>query len=342
MGTDIHLEVEVKRNGVWERLPHLPEACWSCAEYDPETGEYGEPKGFRYPWVKEDEARALELQGFTRMGEPRNGRVQMSKQESCYSCKGTKVIYPQIYHDRNYDVFGVLADVRNGTGFAGVDTGDGFEPISEPRGLPVDLSEEVLAALARNGQDATGEYVGGSEEDEDDWSDATEKCGWLGEHSFSWVTLREVLEYDWSRATKKRGWVDPWNFELYRRNGSPYSWSGGISGANVNHVTEWDMARMIDEGNIVFEGDDSEYEKPDDFRGRPYTTSLQRAMGDWDLPSGSVGEKIRTEQTYYCPIQWEQPYLESMGKFKAKMDALAEYAPDGDLDSVRLVFGFDS
>ena len=40
---------------------------------------------------------------------------------------------------RNYDTFAVLADVRNGYGFAGCDTGDGFEPISEPKGFPSDF-----------------------------------------------------------------------------------------------------------------------------------------------------------------------------------------------------------
>ena len=39
---------------------------------------------------------------------------------------------------RSYDCFAVLAGVRNGRGFAGVDTGDGFNPISKPRGLPND------------------------------------------------------------------------------------------------------------------------------------------------------------------------------------------------------------
>ena len=42
--------------------------------------------------------------------------------------------------DRNYRAFAVLADVRNGYGFAGFSTGDAVIPISEPRGLPDDMS----------------------------------------------------------------------------------------------------------------------------------------------------------------------------------------------------------
>jgi len=47
------------------------------------------------------------------------------------------------YGDRNYNAFAILADVRNGYGFAGCDTGDGFVPISTPKGFPDDMCEEV-------------------------------------------------------------------------------------------------------------------------------------------------------------------------------------------------------
>lgn len=43
---------------------------------------------------------------------------------------------PHLYtFRRDYFLFGVLANVRNGHGFAGVDTGDPVDPISEPRGV---------------------------------------------------------------------------------------------------------------------------------------------------------------------------------------------------------------
>ena len=44
------------------------------------------------------------------------------------------------YDGRNYNLFSILANVRNGYGFAGCDTGDGFVPIDKPRGLPDDVS----------------------------------------------------------------------------------------------------------------------------------------------------------------------------------------------------------
>lgn len=57
------------------------------------------------------------------------------------------------YHDRNYRLFAMLADVRNGRGTAGVDTGDRLIPIDEPRGLPDDVSKEVYEDSAKWGVD---------------------------------------------------------------------------------------------------------------------------------------------------------------------------------------------
>lgn len=63
--------------------------------------------------------------------------------------------------NRNYDLFGILADVRNGAG---------LEPISEPRGLPKDVAPETKALYR----------------DECDYAE-------------SWVTLQELYDYDWSQ-----------------------------------------------------------------------------------------------------------------------------------------------
>ena len=79
MGCDIHMVVEVNRNGVWERagvkrgdtLP--PRACSWCDGL---------------------------------------GHFEGRPSDKCYSCKGTKVERGS-YSDRNYTVFSVLADVRN-------------------------------------------------------------------------------------------------------------------------------------------------------------------------------------------------------------------------------------
>ena len=42
--------------------------------------------------------------------------------------------------DRHYQLFAVLADVRNGYGFAGIPTGEVVTPIAKRRGLPADFA----------------------------------------------------------------------------------------------------------------------------------------------------------------------------------------------------------
>jgi len=67
----------------------------------------------------------------------------------------------EVPRDRNYDFFGILADVRN---YAGA------KPISEPKGVPSDVSEEVKEEIEHWGADG---------------------------HSYSYVTLKEFDDYDW-------------------------------------------------------------------------------------------------------------------------------------------------
>lgn len=325
----------------WERLPHLPAPCWACADWNRETREREEPKGFRYHYWSPEEAAVLEAEGYKRLDES-NGRIQMDKKMPCTYCKGTLIIYPQIYQDRNYHVFSLLADVRNG---------GGIQPIDEPRGLPDDMSAELVDRLRQWGQDAKGQYLARDpNEDEEEREDLYEKLeaekegAWdLGEHSHSWLTLAEVLEFPYEEASvRMSGFVDPWNFELFRRNGKPQQWTGGVSGTSIEHVTAMEMARNIDTGDIIFEGDDADWMEPDFFQERPYSTGLSRAMSGWSLPEGTIGQQIRDNTRHFCAVEWEQPYLDTLGGFRKRMQDLVEHAPDGDLAKIRLVFGFDS
>ena len=50
---------------------------------------------------------------------------------------------------RSYNTFAMLADVRNGRGFAGIKTSDGFPYIHKPRGLPADLKEPTRMSLVK-------------------------------------------------------------------------------------------------------------------------------------------------------------------------------------------------
>ena len=85
---------------------------------------------------------------------------------------------------RCYDSFAVMADVRNGSGFAGCDTGAGWPVLFQPRGLPDGLQ-----------MDESGERVPLSEPyywSFDEKKEEPEYELWLGDHSHSWLTLTEL------------------------------------------------------------------------------------------------------------------------------------------------------
>ena len=128
------------------------------------------------------------------------------------------------YDTRNYDAFAILAGVCNGSGFAGIQTGQGFVPIAEPRGLPGDMSPEV-SALADPPEDSNDV--------------------WLGDHSHSWLTLAELEACDWGQVSACCG-VVPWADFLTRSDGagSPDSYCGGISGQRIVTIEEG-LARAL-------------------------------------------------------------------------------------------------
>ena len=110
---------------------------------------------------------------------------------------------------RNYDAFAILADVRNGRGFAGIKTGDGFRPIlAERRGWPEDRSAQL-------------------DEEQID-------------HSPSWLTLRELNEYDWTQRTGQLGVISLPEYVKWRDKRpytAPEHYCGCISGPKVSRET---------------------------------------------------------------------------------------------------------
>lgn len=122
---------------------------------------------------------------------------------------------------RNYDMFAILANVRNGHGFAGVKTGESFNPICEPKGVPEDASPEYLAEVEQ--WDADG-------------------------HSHSWFTVQELLDYDWNQETQKQGWCSASEYLVFKEKGAPTSYSGGVMGGQIKHVSNEEMDRLIESG----------------------------------------------------------------------------------------------
>lgn len=108
------------------------------------------------------------------------------------------------YTNRNYNLFAILADVRNGRGFAGIKTGEGFNPIASPKGLPKDISNEILMIESCTvGEDYTIETLKKwVERGDSEWIIENQICTSPDAHSASYFTLKEILDFDWRQKTK--------------------------------------------------------------------------------------------------------------------------------------------
>lgn len=129
----------------------------------------------------------------------------------------------RFYTGRNYNLFAILADVRNGHGFAGIKTSGGFVPIAEPRGIPDDACPEYRAESERYGEDG---------------------------HSHSYFTVAELLTYDWTQVSCLQGWVDGKNFEEFERyrkrdGDGPSEYCGGVSGKAIEHISNEEMRAYV-------------------------------------------------------------------------------------------------
>lgn len=155
---------------------------------------------------------------------PKDGRV-------CYWCKGAKKLTG--YRDRNYDVFAMLANVRNGTGFAGIKTGSGFQVIASPRGLPADLSPKLSKLLTW--WDGPKRNRGTEEEYE---ALCNELGRGAGDHTPSWLTLAELLAFpiDDQRSVLN-GIITAKQFTEWDGATAMYPYCVDISGPGVEAVT---------------------------------------------------------------------------------------------------------
>ena len=196
------------------------------------------------------------------------------------------------YRGRNYELFSVLADVRNGSGFGGVDTGDRITPISKPRGLPegVDVDDEGMI-------------------DGIHWHSRGIRPAWLGDHSHSWLMLRELVEYDWDAPIVKRGVVSESELLHAIETGAPSSWSSGISGGGIT-------VRPF--------GEDLEAAK----------VWVQKA-GDGESRYAQIQWSSTTRAASFCKVVTDLKYIAAGNKYPSRDS-------DEYLDRLRVVFGFDS
>lgn len=181
----------------------------------------------------------------------------------------------RFYRGRNYDLFAILANVRNGRGFAGCDTGDGFVPIAEPRGLPDDCCEQVRA-------------------ESDSWG--------CDGHSHSHFTLAELFAYDWTQLTTHRGIVSAGEFVEWsrwkRRDGEgPANYCGGVGGRAVRTVPIEEMDAKVAEIKKPFENSDSRGWWDD------FVAKVESEIGD------------NAEMKWFTQVEWSEPYNFSCRSF---------------------------
>ena len=119
----------------------------------------------------------------------------------------------QPYCGRNYDLFALLADVRNS---------GRITPIADPRGMPSDLSPEMQGIVRRYGRDA---------------------------HSHSYFTLAELLAVPWkTNIVKHTGYVDAASYKSYLTLGYPDTWAANVGGLHTYKISERQMKTRISKG----------------------------------------------------------------------------------------------
>lgn len=114
--------------------------------------------------------------------------------------------------ERNYDLFAILANVRNE---------DGFKAISKPKGIPKDVSKRIKEMV-------------------EEWGDEA--------HSHSWHTLKDLLKWNWDQVVTRRGIVDIEEYKNFKKRGYPRSWGRDVWGSNLYIISSEEMDKLIKSG----------------------------------------------------------------------------------------------
>lgn len=142
------------------------------------------------------------------MGTDIHPHVETREPDGTWRYRG---VLPETLAGRDYAWFGIIAGVRERWN---------LKPIAMGRGIPADASAFLLKARSEldEADVPLAEYcevTGLSEESVKEahpyYCYTKEGEGeyfatpWLGEHDFTWITLRELLEYDWDQPIPEDG-----------------------------------------------------------------------------------------------------------------------------------------
>lgn len=232
----------------------------------------------------------------------------------------------RFYRDRCYALFAILADVRNGIGFAGSPTGEGFKPISKPRGLPHDVTPRVKKDSKQWGVDG---------------------------HSHSHQTLDELLRYDWTQSTVCFCTINGPQLLEWSRYGRaqgemPNEYCGAVMGRDIKNVSPSELAGMIEELRVRAENTiapESEADKKpsvDDGTGSFLRNALSRRNRYAEVRD--LHEKLVKDllENHYAQFGLQQPYYKTVRRFWSDCIPRLLALSGGHYESVRIVYWFDN
>lgn len=131
---------------------------------------------------------------------------------------------------RHYQLFAVLAGVRNGVGFAGCPTGEAIKPIAEPRGYP----EGFAVQDDMHPVDNVDKMTAWRRECHEKYEKDKPLEIFMGDHSHSWLTGEEMLKwFKKAPVVTKVGIIDRAEYAKWNGKGEPASYCGGVGGPGV-------------------------------------------------------------------------------------------------------------
>lgn len=213
---------------------------------------------------------------------------------------------------RNYLLFSVLADVRNGVGFAGCDTGNPITPIAYPKGLPTDSVVDQNGLL-------------------DDL------------YSTSWLTLNELLDYDWDQKIVQRGSVEfRWLCKNIHKldNAIPDSWWEFVFGKNIitiNRDKALELYKTIPE-------EVQDYINNSDVEKESYFVSIDNVFNVGKYGDKNIPNELRDYDILrvYVTHEWVDALrYQVYPTIENTINTMIELSESEDKDDVRIVFGFD-
>lgn len=236
---------------------------------------------------------------------------------------------------RHYFLFGILANVRNGYGFAGCSTGDWIVPIDLPRGIPNDLKDVLKSSNESTSPPVMAQMIVSSvrslllnveqflptEHTLLKMTQPVDVAGeeirevWLGDHDHSWLLGSEMVSWYEANASKEYyhwGYIDI-DYYLMWREGErkcPEHYCGDILGRFIKKVDEAEIITLFE----LTDKEKEEFPEPRVKSKYEDLTNITHVKVRWKVTVGSLTEYFFKE-------------------VKRLVDEHGE---------IRMVFGFDS